>query len=117
MVFQYMAYNEKGEIVKGKLPAANEEAANDLLGYAGYQAISLKPYIPFLNVDKLTAGLSRVNPNDIILMYRQMAMLLESGIDIVTALELLQEQAASRALKIVLGKVISDLRSGAQRQR
>jgi type IV pilus assembly protein PilC len=114
MVFQYMAYNEKGEIVKGKLPAVNEEAANDLLGYAGYQAISLKPYIPFLNVDKLTAGLFRVNPSDIILMYRQMAMLLESGIDIVASLELLQEQAASRSLKKILGEVISDLRAGHQ---
>ncbi len=114
MVFQYVAYTENGEIVKGKLPAANEEAANDLLGYAGYQAISLKPYIPFLNVDKLTAGLFRVKPGEIILFYRQLAMLLESGIDIVTSLELLQEQAANRALKRVLGDVISDLRAGNQ---
>jgi len=114
MVFQYIAYNEKGEVVKGKLPAVNEETANDLLGYAGYQAISLKPYIPFLNVDKLTTGLFRVKPGDIILMYRQMAMLLESGIDIVASLELLQEQATNRALKRVLGEVISDLHAGHQ---
>ena len=114
MVFQYIAYNEKGEIVKGKLPATDEEAANDLLGYAGYQAISLKPYIPFLNVEKLTAGLSQVKPSDVILIYRQMAMLLESGIDIVASLELLQEQAASRALKRVLDDVISELRAGHQ---
>ena len=114
MVFQYIAYNEKGEIVKGKLPAANEEAATDLLNYAGYQAISLKPHIPFLNVDKLTAGMFQVKPGDIILMYRQMAMLLESGIDIVASLELLQEQATNRAVKRVLGDVISDLRAGHQ---
>jgi type IV pilus assembly protein PilC len=114
MVFQYLAYNEKGEIVKGKLPAANEEAATDLLNYAGYQAISLKVHVPFLNVDKLTAGMFKVKPGDIILMYRQMAMLLESGIDIVASLELLQEQAANRALKRVLGDVISDLRAGHQ---
>ncbi|HEY51294.1 MAG TPA: type II secretion system F family protein [Dehalococcoidia bacterium] len=114
MVFQYVAYNEKGEIVRGKVPAANEEAANDLLGYAGYQAISLKPYIPFLNVDKLRASLFRVKPGDIILMYRQLAMLLESGIDIVASLELLQEQSSNRALKKVLGDVISDLRAGHQ---
>jgi len=117
MVFQYMAYNERGEVIKGKLPAENEEVAIDLLNYAGYRAINLKPYIPFLNVDKLRSSLFRLKPEEVILMYRQMAMLLESGIDIVAALELLQEQAASRALKIVLGKVISDLRSGAQRQR
>lgn len=114
MVFQYIAYNEKGEVVKGKLPAIDEDAANDLLGYAGYQAISLKPYIPFLNVDKFAIGLSQVKPNEIILVYRQMAMLLESGIDIVTALELLQEQATNRALKKVLGDIITDLRAGHQ---
>jgi len=43
-----------------------------------------------------------------------MAMLLESGIDIVASLELLQEQATSRAVKKVLGDVISDLRAGHQ---
>ena len=117
MVFQYIAYNTKGEVVKGKLPAASEEAANDLLGYAGYQAISLKPYIPFLNVDKLTSGLFQVKPGDIILVYRQMAMLLESGIDIVTALELLREQASNRALRKVIGGVIDDLRAGHQLSR
>jgi len=117
MVFQYIAYNAKGEIVKGRLPAVNEEAANDLLGYAGYQAISLKPYIPFLNVDKLTSSLFQVKPGDIILIYRQMAMLLESGIDIVAALELLQEQATNRALKKVMGNVIDDLRAGHQLSR
>lgn len=117
MVFQYIAYNEKGELVKGKLPATNEEAANDLLGYAGYQAISLKPYIPFLNLEKLTAGLSKVKPSDIILIYRQLAMLLESGIDIVASLALLQEQATNRSLKRVLDDVIADLRTGHQLSR
>ena len=117
MVFQYIAYTEKGEIVKGKLPAVNEEAANDLLGYAGYQAISLRPYSPFFNADKFTSGLSHVKPGDIILVYRQMAMLLESGINIVAALELLQEQATNRALKKVLGDVIADLRAGHQLSR
>jgi len=109
-----MAYNERGEVIKGKLPAENEEAAIDLLNYAGYRAINLKPYIPFLNVDKLKSSLFRLKPEEVILMYRQMAMLLESGIDIVASLELLQEQTTSRSLKRVLGEVISDLRGGTQ---
>ena len=114
MTYQYVAYNESGQIVKGKLSAASEEAATELLGYAGYRAVNLKLFVPFLNVDKLTAGLFRVNPNEIILFYRQLAMLLESGIDIIAALELLRLQAANRALKKVLGDVIADLRSGSQ---
>ena len=117
MVYQYVAYNEKGVVVKGKLPAADEEAATDLLGYAGYQAISLKPYVPFLNTEKLSASFLRVKPTEIVLMYRQMAMLLESGIDIVSSLELLQEQSVNRALKKVLGEIIADLRGGNQLSR
>ena len=48
------------------------------------------------------------------LFYRQLALLLESGIDIVTSLELLQSQVSNRALKKVLGEVISELRGGNQ---
>ena len=114
MLYQYLAYNEGGQIVKGKLSAASEEAATELLGYAGYRAVNLKLSTPFLDVDKLTAGFFHVKPNEIILFYRQMAMLLESGIDIIAALELLRLQAANRALKKVLIEVIADLRSGSQ---
>ena len=114
MVYRYVAYDQTGEVVKGRLTAANEEAANELLGYAGYQAISLKPYVPFVNLEKLTAGLFQVKPAAIILIYRQLAMLLESGIDIITSLELLQAQTANRALSRVLDDVISSIRSGSQ---
>jgi len=114
MVYQYVAYNESGELVRGKLPAASEETATELLGYAGYQAVSLKPYVPFLSLDKLSASLFQVKPAEIILMYRQLAMLLESGIDIAASLELLQQQVDNRGLKRVLGEVISDIRGGSQ---
>ncbi len=114
MVYQYVAYNESGEIVKGKLPAISDEAATELLNYAGYRAINLKPYVPFVNLDKLTGGLFKVKPAEIILLYRQLAMLLESGIDIVASLEILQEQVANRAVKKALGQVVTDLRGGSQ---
>ncbi|HEY82250.1 MAG TPA: type II secretion system F family protein [Dehalococcoidia bacterium] len=113
-LYQYLAYNEAGEIVKGKVPAPNEEAAADLLSYAGYKAISLKPYVPFLNLDKLRASLFHAKPDEVVLLYRQLAMLLESGIDIVASLELLEMQTTNRALKKVLDAVISDLRGGSQ---
>ena len=114
MVYKYVAYNEKRELVKGKLSAATEEAATELLDCAGYQAISLKVYVSFFNMDKLLASLSPVKPTEIILLYRQLAMLLESGTDIAAALDLLHEQAANRTLKKILGEVVSDVRSGNQ---
>ena len=114
MAYRYVAYNTNREVVKGKLSAASEEAATELLNYAGYQAISLKPYVPFFDLDKLSVSLFQVKPAEITLFYRQLAMLLESGTDIAASLELLQEQTTNRALKKVLGEVISDVRSGNQ---
>lgn len=48
------------------------------------------------------------------LFCRQLALLLEAGINIVTALELLRSEASKRALKRILGQVIADLRGGNQ---
>jgi type IV pilus assembly protein PilC len=114
MFYQYIACSESGEVVQGKLSAASEEAVNDILSYAGYRLINLKPYVPFLSLGRLSAQFFRVKTTEVILFYRQLALLLEYGISIVTALELLRDQASNRILKRVMGEVIADLRSGNQ---
>jgi type IV pilus assembly protein PilC len=112
MVYQYVACNEQGEIVKGKITASGEEVVNTMLSYAGYRLINLKPYVPFFSWEKLSAQFSQVKVTEIILLYRQLALLLESGINIVNSLELLQYQVSNRALKTVLHEVVTDLRGG-----
>ena len=114
MVYQYVAYSEDGEVVKGRLSAASEAAAADLLSYAGYEAISLKRFVPFFSLEGLLAHLFRIKPAEIILFYRNLALLIESGIDIVTSIELLQGQTSNRALKRVWTEVLADLRGGNQ---
>jgi type IV pilus assembly protein PilC len=115
MVYQYVACNESGEMVTGKLSAASEEAVTQMLNYAGYRLINLRPYVPFLSLGRLSRGrMARLKPSEIVLFYRQLALLLESGINIIASLELLQVQSTNRALKGVLEEIISDLRSGSQ---
>jgi len=114
MVYQYVAYNESGEVVKGRLLAVSEAAAADLLSYAGYEAINLKRFVPFFSWEGLLARLIRIKSAEIILFYRNLALLIESGIDIVTSIELLQGQTSNRALKRVWAEVLSDLRGGNQ---
>jgi type IV pilus assembly protein PilC len=99
-------------LVRGKLSATNEEAATSLLNYGGYQVVSLKLVTPFFNAEKLLARFSRIKPREIIMFSRQLALLLESGTDIVTSLELLQSQVTNRTLKRMLGEVASDIRGG-----
>jgi len=112
MDYQYIAYTEDKRLVKGKLSAASEEAATSVLNYGGYQVINLKAITPFFNASKLRARLSRVQPKEITMFSRQLALLLESGTDIVTSLDLLQSQVANHGFKRVIGEIAADIRAG-----
>jgi len=112
MDFAYVAYTEDKRLVKGKLSAATEEAATQLLGYGGYKVVSLREAVPFLDIEKLLARFTRIKPTEIVMFSRQLALLLESGTDIVTSLDLLQEQTDNKILRTIIGEVAADIRSG-----
>lgn len=112
MEYSYVAYTKDRRLVKGKLSATNQEAAAGVLNYGGYQVLSLKQVVPFFDTGKLGAGFSRVKPTEIMMFSRQLALLLEAGTDIVTALELLQNQTTSHTLKRVIAEVVADIRAG-----
>jgi len=112
MDFRYIAYTSDRKLVKGRLSATDEEAAASVLSYGGYQVVSLKTVTPFFNIGSLTARFSRVKPREIVMFSRQLALLLESGTDIVSALELLQSQSTNRTFRGVIGGVASDIRGG-----
>jgi type IV pilus assembly protein PilC len=112
MDYQYVAYTEDRTLVKGRLSANSEEAAINLLSYGGYQTISLKEVTPFLNREKLAARFTRVKAREVIMFSRQLALLLESGTDIVTSLELLQSQVTNKTMQRVIGEVAADIRGG-----
>jgi len=112
MDYQYMAYTQDRRLVKGKISAASEEAATSLLSYGGYQLISLKAVTPFLNAGRLQFFTSRVSAKEVIMFSRQLALLLESGTDIITSLGLLQGQVANRGFKKAISEIMADIRGG-----
>jgi type IV pilus assembly protein PilC len=114
IVYAYVAYNENKDIVKGKLEAKNEDQAASLLSFAGYQVINLKESVTFPSIQKIYKYLYPVKPVDVVLFYRQMALLIESGLNIVTSIELLEEQASNRVFRQVLKEIITDIRNGSQ---
>lgn len=112
MDFAYTAFTEDKRLVKGKVSAISEEAAAELLGYGGYRVVSLKATISLFNKEKLLAQFSRVKPAEIVMFSRQLALLLESGTDIVTSLDLLQNQISNQTLRNIVAEVASDIRGG-----
>jgi type IV pilus assembly protein PilC len=112
MDFAYTAYTEDKRLVKGKVSATSEDAATELLSYGGYKVVNLRATIPLFNREKLLSRFSQVKPAEIVMFSRQLALLLESGTDIVTCMDLLQDQITNQTLRRILGEVASDIRGG-----
>ena len=112
MDFAYTAYSEDKKLVKGKVSALSEQAATQLLGYGGYRVVSLKSVTPLINMEKLMARFTRIKPQEIVMFSRQLALLLESGTDIATSMDLLQEQQDNQTLRKIISEVASDIRGG-----
>jgi type IV pilus assembly protein PilC len=115
MDFQYVGYTGEKKLVKGKVVAGDEEKAVGQLNSMGYQVLSIKAITSMgkfgnsLNV----SFTSQIKVKEIVMFSRQLAILLESGIDIVTALDLFKTQAGNKALKAIIGEMIANLRGGA----
>ena len=112
MDFAYTAYTEDKKLVKGKVSATSEEAATELLSYGGYRVVNLKATFSLINKEKLLASFSQIKQAEIVMFSRQLALLLESGTDIVTSLDLLQNQIDNQTLGSIVGEVAADIRGG-----
>jgi len=111
MDFAYLGYTGDRQIVKGKVTAADERAAVDMLSNIGYRVVSIKPVtVAFPSLGKFLQA--KVKSAEMVTFSRQLALLLESGVGIIQALELLQAQSTDSAMKKVLLAVNHDLRAG-----
>jgi len=111
MEYSYVGYTEDKGIIKGRLSAANEKAAEDMLANIGYRVLSLKPITPFAP-NMGTFLQPKVKPTELMTFSRQLALLVESGVSLVQGLELLQSQTSDKQLKKVLIEVVSAIRGG-----
>jgi type IV pilus assembly protein PilC len=112
MNYQYMAYNQQKQMVKGKVDAPNEAVASELLTFGGLKVLSMKEVKPLINVEKLRAATYKISPREVIMFSRQLALMIESGFDISASLDLLQSQIANRALKKAVDEITKDIRNG-----
>src|SRR4030067_1184692 len=114
MDFQYVAYTGEKRLVKGKLVASDEEKAVGQLNSMGYQVLNIRAFNSLSKIRKSldVSFTAQVKPKEVIMFSRQLAILLESGIDIVSAIDLYKSQAANRIFQRMLEEIIADLRGG-----
>ena len=111
MDYAYLGYTPDRQIVKGRVSAADERAAVDMLTNVGYRVVTIKPVtVSFPELGKLFGA--KVKATELVTFARQLALMLESGVGIIQALELLESQSTDKNLKKILFQVVNDLKGG-----
>ena len=126
--YLYTAMDGAGREQKGKLTAANEEAAALALKSKGLFPTSLKAVnkaekapktAPKPGQKKAGSGLNLalgpmvINRKDLTIVTRQLAILLGAGLPLIRSLRTLEAQAKNPAVKIILGKTADTVEGGA----
>jgi len=112
MQFNYQARTKEGEIQTGTVEAGSRETAvktlqrHDLV-VVYLEAVSAVPF--YLRSFKF---LRRIKAKDIVMLYRQLAILFEANTPLMDALKAIVEQAKNPYLKEILSDVENDVRGG-----
>jgi len=106
-----VAFAPSGEQVKGSVDAASEEIAERTLWDWHYKVVLIRPVKTRPTLDKLIPTLFGVKPREVINFSRHLATLVESGIALLSAIELLQGQSKGPFAR-VLGEIARDLKNG-----
>jgi type IV pilus assembly protein PilC len=112
MDYRYMGYTDSKKMIEGTLVADTMDVARRMLTEQGFRILELKPSASGFSLSKLFTDIYRVKPSHLIMFSRQLALLIESGVDIITALDLLREQVDNKPFKKALSDISGDLRGG-----
>lgn len=106
-IYRYVAKNEHGEAIKGKVESRSPSHASAILSSRGLLVISVKS-IGESSLSMLTGFLQGVRHNDLVNFTRQLSTMITAGLPLATALSILEEQdniAMSRLVANILKEI------------
>ncbi|MGC8740134.1 MAG: type II secretion system F family protein [Candidatus Sumerlaeaceae bacterium] len=113
-LYSYKAKDPKGQVISGSLEAETVNAVISRLQAMGYFPVSIENESEKKNTAAAVAKkfARRVSINDLATFNRQLADLLSSGIPLVRALGVIQNQTANETLVEIIGQIAQDVAGG-----
>lgn len=109
--FSYTAVNAAGAEVAGELSAGDLAAAREQLRSSGLLPVQLVEHEGGTATGN-DAGTKKVKPKSLQIFSRQFATMIESGLNVVTALAILEEQTEGDNLSDVINELRTDVEGG-----
>ncbi len=108
--FAYSAINATGLELQGEIHAPDLTAAREALRVRGMLALDLKEQAS--SSDGIAAVVKKVKPKALQIFSRQFATMIEAGLNVVTALVILEDQTEDKKLASVITEVRADVEGG-----
>jgi len=109
--FIYTAKSQPNKATQGHIEAESEQDAINKLTRMGYFPISVKYETPSLERRGIIA-FRRIPHRDIVLFTRHLSILIESGVNILNALNIISKQATNKYLEAALSDIASSIKDG-----
>ncbi len=111
--FRYAAKDSSGRAVAGVLESSDERALANLLRQQQLIIISIRPETQKAKFSLAHLGFGgRIKLPELVLFSRQFATMIDSGISLVQALEILTEQIDHPGFKKIIGEIKKDVSAG-----
>jgi type IV pilus assembly protein PilC len=108
--FAYTAINADGLELQGEISAPDLSGAREALRVRGLMALKLVERAP--SSGGLRGAVTKVKPKTLQIFSRQFATMVEAGLNVVTALVILEEQTEDKKFATVIGEVRADVEGG-----
>ena len=112
MPYRYVAIDASGQETRGILEVDSEEAAETALWGREFTIVELRSARKKLDLAQQLPSLLGPKSRDVSLFSRQLATLLDSGVAITAALQLLESQVSNKYLARVVGEIEDEVHMG-----
>jgi len=113
MIFIFKAKDSLGKNKTGEVEAISKEIAVQVIQSKGLIPVSVigKDKIPAFirDLKRIWEGIS---PKELVILFRQLAILIEAKVPIIPSLQALEEQAQNQYLKLVIREIEEDIKDG-----
>jgi type IV pilus assembly protein PilC len=110
--FTYKALDGRGATASGQIDADNKAACAASLRNKGLTVVDINEVKTGLAQADIFASMQRVKARDLTIFSRQFATMINSGLSMLRALSVLEEQTENKKLATVLGQVRGDVEAG-----
>lgn len=113
ITFDYVAKKDTAETVRGKINAQSQEEAIDLINQLGFLPVSVVPETKKGGIPSAQKfSIRKISTKELSSFSRQLANLLKSGVPIMRALGILEDQSHNLYFKSVVSKILWKVQNG-----